>query len=195
MRVKTILLCAVLILALAVAVSAQSKKVSKDDYTKHPGYVDFNTLDIFGDEEAKVEVYLKQPMLKLVSKFVIHEDPELAGLLENLALVRVHIFEADKAEAKKFIDESSKIFKTLEGKGWERIVRVREDDEHVHVYLKPSKDYEYLKGIVVIAVEDHNDAVFVNIVGDIHPEDIGRLGDHFGIEELDSIRYETKKGK
>ena len=118
MRIKTILLCAVLILALAVAASAQSKKGSKEDYTKHPGYVDFNTFAIFGEEEAKVEVYLKQPMLKLVSKFAKNEDPEIAELLENLALVRVHIFETDEAEAKKFVAESSKIFKTLEGKGY-----------------------------------------------------------------------------
>ena len=175
MRMKTLLLCVVLILALAVTAAAQDKKKSKDDYKKHPGYVDFNTLEIFGDEEAKVEVYLKQPMLKLVSEFVKADEPELYDLLGKLTLVRVHVFEADEAKIKKFIAESSKALKMLNGKGWERVVRVREEDEHVHVYLKPSKDYDYLKGIVVIAVEVDDEAIFVNIVGDIHPGDVGRL--------------------
>lgn len=195
MRAKTLLLCLVLILALAVTAAAQSQKKPKEDYKKHPGYVDFNTLEIFGEEDAKVEVFLKQPMLKLVSEFVKEDEPQLYDLLGKLVLVRVHVFEADEATTKKFVAESAKALKTLNGKGWERVVRVREEDEHVHVYLKPSKDYDYLIGIVVIAVEVDDEAVFVNIVGDIHPSDVGRLGHHFGIEELDSIHYETKKGK
>ena len=43
-------------------------------------------------------------------------------------------------------------------------------------------------------LRDMEEAVFVNIVGDIHPDDIGRLRHYFGIEELDSIRYEVEKG-
>ena len=194
MRVKTLLLCIALMLTLAASTAAQDKKKSKDDYTKHPGYIDFDPADIFGDAEAKVEVNLKQPMLNLVSKFAKEEDPELVELLGKLALVRVQVYEADAELIKKFETESSKAVKELDNKGWERIVKVRDGYERVIVYLKPSSDYEYIQGIVVIAVE-FDEAVFVNIVGDIHPEDIDDLGEYLGIEELDSIRYETKKGK
>jgi hypothetical protein len=194
MKVKTVLLCMVLTVVLAASTAADAQKESKDDYKKQPGYVDFDALEIFGEENSRVEVHLKQPMLKLVSEFVKVEEPELFELLGKLSLVRVEVFESNETAAKKFIAQSSKTFKTLEGKGWERIVRVSEDDENVHVYMMPSKDYDFLRGIFVIALEDDDEAVFVNIVGDIHPQDIGRLGHYFGIEELDRISYEKKKG-
>jgi hypothetical protein len=193
MRVTILLLSLLLSITLAAGVAAKDKKKAVD-YTKHPGYVDFDALDVFEDEDAKIEVYLKQPMLNLMSKFVEHEDPELFDMFKNLMLVRVQVFEASRELTAKFEAESSKLVKTLDKKGWERVVRVREDDEHVYVYLKPSDDYEWIQGIVVIAIEEHDEAVFVNIVGDIHPEDVHRLGEHFDVEELDSIRYEIKKG-
>ena len=111
----------------------------------------------------------------------------------NLKLVRVEVYELTPEIQQKFSSESSKTIKVLDDKDWERIVRVRKDDEQAYVYIKPSEDYEWIQGIVVLAMED-DEAVFVNIVGDIKPEDISRLGGHFGIEELDSIRYEVKKG-
>jgi hypothetical protein len=184
-----------MLLSVTVAASVAAKDKGKAvDYTKHPGYVDFDALDIFSDEDAKVEVYLKQPMLNLMSKFIEHEDPELFEMFGKLMLVRVQVFEASRELTAKFETESSKIVKTLDDKGWERVVRVREHDEQVYVYLKPSEGYEWIQGIVVIAIEDYDEAVFVNIVGDIHPDDIHRLGEHFDVEELDSIRYEIKKG-
>jgi len=193
MKFKTILLCVLLTFALVVTATAKDKKKAVD-YTKHPGYVSFDALEIFGDEDAKIEIYLKQPMLQLVRKFVEQEDPELFEILGKLQLVRVQVFEATRDASEKFEAESSKTIEALDKKGWERVVRVRENDQLIWVYLKPSEDYEWIQGIVVIAMEDYEEAVFVNIVGDIHPEDINKLGEHFDIEELDSIRYETKKG-
>lgn len=195
MRVRALLPLLLLSFALATTVAAKDRNTRKAvDYTKHPGYVDFDALEIFEDEDAKIEVYLKQPMLNLMSKFIEHEDPELFEIFGKLMLVRVQVFEARRELALKFESESSKVVKALDGKGWERVVRVREDDEQVYVYLKPSDDYEWIQGIVVIAIENYEEAVFVNIVGDIHPDDIHRLGEHFDVEELDSIRYEIKKG-
>lgn len=193
MKVKTVILCAFLVLALAASASAQKKKAPAGDYTKHPGYMEFDTKAIFGGAEPKVEVYLRQPMLNLVSKFAENEDPEMVEVLGKLQLVRVQIFNSDDESFQKFATESSAAVKALDSKGWERVVRVREDNEQVYVYLKPSPDYEFIQGIVVIAAEDDDDAIFVNIVGDIHPDDIDILGDRFGIDELDSIRYEVKK--
>jgi hypothetical protein len=186
-------MCVLLSFALAATVAAKDKKQT-EDYTKHPGYVDFDALEIFADEDAKIEVYLKQPMLKLLSEFAKHEDPDLFEMFAKLKLVRVQVFEVTEELAIKFEERSSKTIKALDKKGWEKIVRVREDDERVYVYLKPSDDYEFIEGIVVLAIEDFEEAIFVNIVGEINPDDIGRLSGHFGIEELDSIRYEVEKG-
>ena len=193
MKLKTIFLCALLVLAVAVTATAKDK-AKATDYTKHPGYVDFNALEIFGEQEATIEVYLKQPMLNLLRKFIKDEDPELYDIFGKLQLVRVQVFDVTSDLADKFDAESAKTVKILDEKGWEKIVRVFEDDQRVFVYLKPSEDYELIQGIVVIAMEGFEEAVFVNIVGDIHPDDISKLGGHFGVDELDSIRYEVNKG-
>ncbi len=196
MRTMLSLIGAVLILTLAhPAFGSETQGTAAEDFTKHPGYVDFDMLKIFSEDEAKVEINLKQPMLKLVSEFTKKEDPELFSMLEKLFLVRVYVFDADEAMAKKFNTESSKTIKMLDNEGWERVVRVREDDEHVYVYLKPSSDFDLIRGIVVIAVEENHEAVFVNIVGDIDPEQIGRLGKYLNIEQLDSIQSDIKENE
>lgn len=196
MRSRSLLMCVICVLLTVSAVAdAGAKDRKKDrDYTKHPGYVDFNALEIFGDEEATVEVYLRKPMLDLLREIFKHDDPELYRIFGKLQLVRVQVFKVDSDLGVKFDKESTKTVKALDKGGWERVVRVKEDEERVFVYLKPSEDYEWIQGIVVIAMEEMSEAVFVNIVGDIHPDDIGRLGGHFGVDELDSIRYEVQKG-
>ena len=183
-----------LVVLIAFAASAQAERARGDeDYTKHPGYVDFDLMDVFGQKEAKVEVSLKQPMLKLVSEFTKGEDPELYDMLAKLAVVRVYVFEADDQTTEKFDAESSKITRMLDGKGWERVVRVRDEDEHVFVYLKPSKGYDFIEGIVVFAIDDEDEAVFVNIAGEINPDDVSSLGEHFGISDLDGIDTHSHK--
>jgi hypothetical protein len=193
MKIRTVfacLLCAVVALG---AVSTADAKRKKTDYTKHPGYIDFQAMEFFGAEYAKIEVNLNENMIKLVAQFVKDEDRDLYEMLIGLKLVRVEVYELTLEIEEKFINESSRAVKALDDGDWERIVRVREDDQRAYVYVKPSDNYDWIQGVVVLAMED-DEAVFVNIVGDIKPEDISRLGDHFGVEELDSIRYEVKKG-
>ena len=192
MKIRNIVFCVLCaFLVLAVVSSADARK--KTDVTKHPGYVNFEPMDFFGAEYAKIEINLNANMIKLVAEFIKKEDPDLYETLTGLMLVRVEVYERSREIERKFDTESSKAVKELEDNDWERIVLVRERDEKAFVYIKPSDNYDWIQGIVVLAMEE-DEAVFVNIVGDIKPESIHRLGDHFDIEELDSIRYEVKKG-
>lgn len=191
MKIKTMLLCLLITLALASGATAQEKQAA-EDYTKHPGYVDFNIFEIFGDAEPKVEVSLKQPMLNLVSEFTKEDDPELFNMLSKLAVVRVFVFDADEQFTRKFESESSKTIKSLDRKGWEQVVRVREDEDHVFVYLKPSTKYDFIEGIVLLAIEEGDEAVFVNIAGEIRPDDVSALGHHFGIAGLEGFQSHKK---
>ncbi|MEX0601036.1 MAG: DUF4252 domain-containing protein, partial [Rhodothermales bacterium] len=74
--------------------------------------------------------------------------------------------------------------KELEAQGWETVVRVREEDQRVNVYMKVRDDV--IAGLVVMVLEpdDEEGAVFVNIVGDINPEQIGRIGRALDIDPL-----------
>ncbi len=185
----------VLAVALGCLVLAAPALADTDaELKKMPGYVEFNALTTFKGQEAKLEVYLKDPMLELVSRFVKGDDPELYAILAELKLVRVLVFDVTAEQAREVANVSSDTAKELDRKGWERIVRVREDNERIDVYLKPSKNYELIEGIVIMVVDDEDEAIFVNIVGNIHPDDIGKLGEHFDIDGLGDIDYGKGKG-
>lgn len=175
---RTAVVCA------ALAALAGGARADADDkaFASMPGYVDFAALDKIG-EEAKVEVNLKSPMLGLVAKFAGHDDPELRDMLANLKLVRVRVYDLTPEIEKQFLSAGSETMSRLDKSGWERIVRVREDNERVDIYFKPSAQAEWIEGVLIIALDD--EAAFVNIVGTIRPEDVGRIGDHFEIHGID----------
>jgi len=183
-------------LAALVFVSVAGVAVAEDvdaQVKKLPGYVDFQSSDIFKGKEAKVEVYLKEPMLNLVAKFMQDEDQDVRDMLSKLKLVRVQVFDVDESMVKEFNEVTTRITAMLDKKGgWERIVRVREEDDNVDIYLRPSDNYESILGIVVMVAEN-DEAVFVNIVGEINPDDISKLGKEFDIQELNDVHIDKKK--
>ena len=130
MKIRTALLCVLLSLAFAAPTAAKDKNKTPD-YTKHPGYVDFNALEIFTDQEAKIEVYLKKPMLDLLREFFKDKDPQLYEAFGKLQLVRLQVFDVNREVAEKFDAESAKTVKELDKSGWERVVRVKDEEDHV----------------------------------------------------------------
>ena len=71
----------------------------------------------------------------------------------------------------------------LDEQGWERVVRVRESEAHVDIYIRFSDDGSLLHGITIMVAEP-GETVMVNIVGEISDNDIAALGRRFDIDEL-----------
>ncbi len=189
---KRLMICAVLSLVVLALVAPGAAAVpKKDDYKRAPGYVDFEAMNTFGDLESTVEVFIKGPLLRMAVEAVREEEPELAKMLSGLKLIRVHVFEIDHRMGKDLIEKSEKLSKALEDKGWEMAVRVREEDEDVHIYMLPGKG-DNIDGLVVMVVTDDDEAVFINVVGTIDPVQIGRIGHSFRIDALEDIDWEKK---
>jgi len=170
---------------LSFALSATFLFADEDkEIKKHPGYVNFDEIEIPGDAEETVEVYIRGPLLRLIAKATEHEDPGLSEILSKLLLIRVNTFSIDSDDASKLKSKISKIEKELEKQKWEKVVRVKEREELVNVYMKlDNKDQ--IVGLVVMAIEEDDEAVFVNIVGETDWEAIGKIGHKFDIDEFD----------
>jgi len=89
---------------------------------------------------------------------------------------------------------TQRIRKELDSKGWERVVIAQQDDQDVAVYLK-TRDKDTVQGIVVLVTEGKQQAVFVNIVGDIKPEQLALLGDRLHIDPLKKVGDKKDKAE
>ena len=132
--VPTVLFAALLLGSAPLAAGAQGKdgKDKEAALRSQPGYVDFSMLDKLG-QDAKVEVNLRDPMLGLVGKFISEDDAELRDLIANLKLVRVRVYRITPETLERLLAVGSETAAKLDKDGWERIVRVRDDNEHVDV--------------------------------------------------------------
>lgn len=171
------------LLLLLLGIAAAPRPATSQDAGVR-GFVDMNQVESWFDEEPKIEVNIRGALLNLVAEASRFEDPELAELLLGLQGIQVRGFDIRGADDDDVRQRASELGRTLEQQGWETVVRVRDDDEQVHMYLMATGDI--IDGIVVLAVDDWDaEAVFVNIVGHIEPRQVGRIGRKFNIGALD----------
>lgn len=185
--VRALVICAAMLLTTAVSLRAQT------DLMKEPGYLDLRHVEDWFDGEAWLEVNIQGALLKLVAEASRREDPELTDLLLKLKAIQVRGFPLSHEGYRDVERRTEELAKRLQGMGWETVARVRESGERVDIYLKEQNGR--IAGLVVMVLEPGSDdgSVFVNIVGEIDPEQIGRIGSKFSIDPLTSTTIRRKR--
>ena len=122
-------------------------------------------------------------VLSLLTNLISNEDEEAAEFISKLLRVTVNVFASDSIDIDEVANSMATIADELDADGWERIVRIREDEDHVDVYFRLSDNAEVIYGIAIMVAEP-GETVLVNIVGDISVNDISALGRRFNIDEL-----------
>ena len=157
---------------LALPVMAQ-----EDELKDLPGYVVFGDLSLtYG--EPKITINLGGTMLNFVGMMSSSESPETSEMISKLKGIRVQIYSIeDNADAamNQFGDTKS----SLKSSGWEPIVQVNEDDEQVLVYMKAVEGN--MEGMTVMVV-DQEEAVFVNVIGQLNPAELAKVMDKFDVD-------------
>lgn len=157
---------------LALPVMAQ-----EDALKGYPGYVDFGQLnDIFG--EPTVQVSVGASLLGLVGALSANEDPEAADLFKRLNGVRINVFE-DIEVPPEGVDFVKQAASKLSSAGWESVVTVNDGAEQVRIFMKI--DGEMVQGISVMVV-DETEAAFINVIGNLNPEELQKVMDNFDVE-------------
>jgi hypothetical protein len=194
------LLPALTILLLGGGLPAAAQTV---DFTDEPGYVDFGRMTDLSRGEEIVEIHLTQPLLGIAQWAVRDEDPQLAEMLAGLKLLRVNVFSFTEEEAGGLAARIDEITERLSGQGWNRIVKVRDQDQlwNVMVLMDTeggSEGAPLLNGLAIVGMGDEesdyrysdekgNEAVFVNVVGRLDFAKLSALGRHFGIPQLEGM--------
>jgi hypothetical protein len=150
-----------------------------------PGYVDIGQ---FKPAEGCqfVEVNLHAPLLKFASIFVDEKEPEVAALIRTIKHVRVNVVGYNENTRAETTDRVEGVRTALEAQGWTQMVTVKEtgDAENVAVFIKMAAD-DSVDGVVVTVIDSRKkEVVFVNLVGNIRPEQIATLGKRLNIDPL-----------
>jgi len=151
--------------------------IAQEDELKNlAGYVDFGDLSAtYG--EPKITINLGGTMLNFVGMMSSSESPETSDLISKLKGIRVQIFSlGEDADAAKH--QFGKTKSNLQSSGWEPIVQVNEDDEQVLVYMKAVDGN--MEGMTVMVVDDE-EAVFVNVIGQLNPTELAKVMDRFDV--------------
>lgn len=159
----------------------------------HPGYVDFSGLHSLIDSEPVVEVTLREPLLRLITESIPEEDEEAANFVSRLLNVRLHVYEDIGGNVQQIADNMDEIAADLEAENWERVVRIRDDEDQVDIYLHFSETDDVVYGIAVMIVSEDGEMVLANIAGDISFDDIGALGRRFDIDELSEYQAQAEE--
>jgi hypothetical protein len=180
---KRFIMCMLTVSLLGLTVLAQEPPKA---YETHPGYVDFGSFERFQSSPKTVEVSIKGPLLKFVSKATAQEDPEFSQLLDGLLLIQVNVFEVVEQQVTDVTDIIQNTSNALAGKHWERMARVQDGEQHIEVYTQFGET-GFMTGLVVMALGENNEAVFVNIVGTLDPEQLGKLSSKFNIPKISEL--------
>jgi hypothetical protein len=180
-----------LFIAMLFAFSINAFAQQQGDYSKEPGYFDFGDIASLKSGEMITEVYLEEPLLKMVAKMGESQEEGLGNILGGLKLVKVNEFMIDEKNAQKLGEEFETLDKNLQSKKWNRIIKTRHKNTNVNVYVKSDAAGEF-SGLVIAGIDGEGKVTLVNIVGHVDLEAIGKLSKHFNFPGMEGMNKKEK---
>jgi len=156
------------------------------------GMVDFGKFSPPASGGQFVEVNLRENLIAMAARLTEGQEPEVAQLLRGLKAVRVNVIGLDDANRQEIGQRIQAIRTQLASAGWEHVVTAQQKDEDISVFIK-LRGTEAIEGVAVTVLQGGREAVLVNVVGDIKPEQLAVLGERFDIEPLKKIGATVKK--
>jgi hypothetical protein len=150
-----------------------------------PGFVEFSDLGVEAPGKLTLRVALHGPLLQFVAEAARGEEPGFAELVDKLQGIFAQIYEVSAGGREAVERQAAATARALEGRGWQTVVEVHEAGGDTS-YLQVRSGGERILGLAVMFVDAAGgSAGFINVVGDITPEDVGRIGRTFDIDALE----------
>ncbi len=177
------ILASLLLLVLAAPAGAQVEA--------HPGYFPVEELGFMEPEDLSLEINLAGSMLELIAAAFDDEDPEFSELVRGLQGIRVRIAETEDLELPTLEQGFKRATAWLDENGWEAFIRLREDDEQLHVFMRVVEGD--MVGTTVLILEPEDQVVVVNVVGRLDLALLAQLADSLDIPALDIEGFEPDR--
>lgn len=153
-----------------------------------PGHIDFGEFTAPEDGQF-VEVNIQGNLINMIARLTEDSEPELGKILRGLKSIRVNVIGMNEENSAEIRARVKSVRKQLNTAGWERIVTVQDKKEDVGVFVK-LKGEEAIEGIAVTVLGNDKEAVFVNIVGNIRPDQIAQVAERLNIDPLKKLSRE-----
>ena len=126
----------------------------------------YANLDSPGMSETNrtMSLSLGPTVLRFAARFM-DDEPETQALLRSLDGVRIRIYEVN-GDNERIAQNFEHMGTKLNKDGWQPVMLVREEDELVQMYAKPSNSG--MQGLTIVSA-DEEEVVVINIMGDIDP--------------------------
>lgn len=161
----------VLLSTVLLCVAVFNHNSHADNHTELDKFVNFKELDkIYG--EPKVKISLEKSLISLLAGFAKNNDPDAGQVLNGLEAVTVNVYNMGENTGAAF-DSIRDVSKRMQKLNWMPAVSVNEGNELVRIFVKENKGM--IEGLVVLAAGKNDEAVFINIVGNIDPAKIAQV--------------------
>jgi len=163
----------------------QSQPQPADDVTSQPGYVDFSEVDRWFDGQASTEVDIRGPLVDLVAQASESSDPAFANIMGDVRAIQVRGFPLPTDRVDDVRARTEQLADSLEAGGWSRVIYVRKENEQVSIYIRESG--ERIAGLTLLSTKPEKEAVYINIVGSLSPDQIASLGRGLNVSALEQV--------
>jgi hypothetical protein len=143
----------------------------------NPGFASFGSPGV-GDTDRELAISLGPLPLKL-ARFVTRDDTEMQTLLRDIKAVRVYTYGVD-GDVERVHARIEDIRERLVRRGWDQVIAVRDDGERVAALVKMDKRGA-IRGLAVV-VQDDEEVVLVNVIGNLRPESFSAMMAELDIE-------------
>ncbi|MDX1569911.1 MAG: DUF4252 domain-containing protein [Xanthomonadales bacterium] len=145
----------------------------------HPGRIDLSRLGAIDAAQELVNIRLDGWLLGFARKAAEESRDPDAQVLSDIDSVQIRVFEIDD-RTPDLAGTAADLVDQLRRDAWETFATVRSRDGFVYVLVKGSD--QMIDGITLVALDEGHEAVFVNVAGRLHPDDIARI-----IEDKDLV--------
>lgn len=156
------------------------------------GYADLDSLGMM-DTDRVISLSIGPALLRFAANHV-DDDPEVQELLRSLDGVRVRVYEVD-GDAARVAGRMDRMSTKLQDDGWVPVMLVRQEEEQVHVLMRTVDGQ--IKGMTVLVLDGADEAVIVNLMGEIEPEKFSDVMVALDVNAggVDEVEVEVSEGE